>query len=193
MEDYIFLIIAILISLFGALNKKKKAGADSLEDQPPVRSSRTDPFLNFEMADMEEEEQEAAPARKVQEAQAKSDRRVNPFLNFEMMGMEDEEEEYERKRKEEQVRREREIQARQVNEALRAKLQGRRETEKDTIFHPNRFKSTLPDRPKKESLRSQIRVMEEEATVEPQERGSYLEDFSLRKAIIYSTILERKF
>lgn len=193
MEDYIFLIIAILISLFGALNKnKKKAGADALEDQPAARPSRTDPFVNFEMADMEDEEQ--APVRKVQEAPAKSDRRVNPFLNFEMMGMEDEEEEYERKRKEEQARREREIKERGINEATRTSLQNSRERAKDKIFHPTRFQSTLPDRPKKVAIKPQIRLKEEQQAMEEQsDRSSYLEDFSLRKAVIYSIILERKY
>lgn len=193
MEDYIFLIIAVLISIFGALNKnKKKPGAESLEEHPLSRNPHADPFLDFEMADMDEEEQ--AQARKVQEAQAKRDRKVNPFLNFEMMGMEDEEEEYERKRKEEQARREREIQARQVNEATRTRFQSNWEARKAKAYEPTRFRSTLPDRPKRPVTKSQIRLKEEEeALVEQTERSNYLEDFSLRKAVIYSTILERKY
>lgn len=194
MEDYIFLIIAVLISLFGALNKnKKKQGEESQEGQPSPRVSRTDPFLNFEMADMEDEEQ-TAPARKVQEAQAQRDRKVNPFLNIEMMGLEDEEEEYERKRKEEQARRAREIQERGINEATRTTFQRSREGAKDKIFYPTRFRSTLPDRPKKAVIKPQVGIKQEEETpVDQTERGSYLEDFSLRKAVIYSTILERKY
>ena len=193
MEDYIFLIIAILISLFGAFTKnKKKPGAENPEEQTLVRNRRNDPFTDFEMADMEEEEQVDTP--RVRDAQAKRGREGNPFLNFDMMDVEDEEKEYERKLKEEQARRAREIQARQINEALRPSFQSSREARKENVFHPTRFRSTLPDRPKKAVIRPQVSIkVEEEAPVETLERGSYLEDFSLRKAIIYSTILERKY
>lgn len=193
MEDYIFLIIAVLISIFGALNqKRKKNAAEDQEEQPLSRNPHADPFLDFEMADMDEEEQ--VQARKVQEAQAKRDRQANPFLNFEMMGVEDEEEEYERKLKEEQARRAREIKARELNEASRTTFQSNWEVRREKAFQSTRFKSTLPDRPKRAGIKPQITLKEEEETsLEQQERSSYLENFSLRQAVIYSTILERKY
>ncbi|HET6559599.1 MAG TPA: hypothetical protein VFG54_19905 [Prolixibacteraceae bacterium] len=193
MEDYIFLIIAVLISIFGALNQnRKKRLAENQEEQPLSPNPHADPFLDFEMEDLEDEEQ--VPARKVQEAQAKRARKVNPFLNFEMMDVEDEEEEYERKLKEEQARRAREVQARQINEATRTTFQSNWEARKAKAFESTRFRSTLPDRPKRAGMKPQnILKEEEEASVGQTERSSYLEDFSLRKAVIYSTILERKY
>lgn len=192
MEDYIFLIVAILISVFGALNqKRKKDAAEDPEEHPLLRNAHADPFLDFEMADIDDEEQ--AKARRVREAQAKRARDVNPFLNFEMMGMEDEEEEYERKLKEEQARRAREIKAREINEATRTTFQSNWEARRDKAFQATRFKSTLPERPKRESIKAQNLKEEEETLLEQPERSSYLEDFSLRQAVIYSTILERKY
>lgn len=194
MEDYIFLIVAVLLSIFGAINKsKKKAGAEDQEEQLPVRNSKTDPFVDFEMTDMEDEEQEQA--RRVREIQARRDRKVNPFLNFEMMDVEDEEEVYAKRQKEEQERRAKEARIRQMNEAYaNADRHRNRESAKDTVFHPTRFKSTLPDRTKRDIIKPLGSLEEQErAEAELQERSGYLEDFSLRKALIYSTILERKY
>lgn len=194
MEDYIFLIVAILLSIFGAINKnKKKAGAEDQAEQPMPHRSKTDPFENFEMTDLETEEQEQA--RRVRELQARRDGKGNPFLNFEMMDVEDEEEEYARRQKEEQDRRAREARIRQMNEAYASAERHRnRESARDNVYQPTRYKSTLPDRPKKAVIKPQIKLEEQEpADAQTRERGSYLEDFSLRKAVIYSTILERKY
>ena len=196
MEDYIFLIIAIVISIFGALSKtKKRAREENLEEPPMPRNSRTDPFLNFEMMDMDHEEQEQEQARKAKEAQDRRNREVHTFLNVDMMDVEDEEEVHARKVKEEQARRDKEAKARQMNEAF-ARTDRHRigEARKDNVYHPTRFRSTLPDRPKRTVFKPPVKLEEQEIVdVELPERGSYLEDFSIRKAIIYSSILERKY
>ena len=57
-----------------------------------------------------------------------------------------------------------------------------------------KFKSTLPERVKRPSIASVPRQIEEmESLVEEEETSAYLEDFSLRKAVVYSIILEPKY
>lgn len=146
MEDYIFLFIAILLSIFGALNQnKKKKMQENMEQQPQPRNVRSDPFLDFEL-----------------------------------MEVEDEEEAYERK-----VR----------DDAKRAEFQRSVEVQKEKASQQTRFRSTLPDRPKRKVVKPALKVIEtEQPTVSAQEEsGSYLEDFSLRKAVIYSEILQPKY
>jgi len=142
MEDYIFLIIAVVLSIFGALNqnRKKKAEEDVLS-QTEARRSKSDPFLNFELMDVE-----------------------------------DEEEEYERKQKE---------------ATRKAVLKKPLEPNKDTVFHAPKFKSTLPERKIKISLRPKEKpAQEEKINQSANENPSIMEDFSLRKAIIYSEIIK---
>ncbi|MGE5393587.1 MAG: hypothetical protein ACM3P1_02530 [Candidatus Saccharibacteria bacterium] len=145
MEDYIFLFIAILLSIFGALNQNKKKGRqENASDEPRPRDARS-----------------------------------NPFLNFELMDVEDEEEAYERKARDEAKR----------TEFLRSV-----EAEKEKASHQTRFSTTLPDRPKRKVIKPALKVIEtEEPSTSTVESVSYLEDFSLRKAVIYSEILHPKY
>jgi hypothetical protein len=145
MEDYIFLFIAILLSIFGALNQnKKKAAQGNVPEEPRHRTPRTDPFLDFEL-----------------------------------MEVEDEEDAYERK-----VR----------DDAKRADFLRSVEEKKEQASHSTLSKSTLPDRPKKKVIKPALKVIEtEEPAVATTEGGGLLEDFSLRKAVIYSEILKRKY
>jgi len=60
-------------------------------------------------------------------------------------------------------------------------------------FYHQVFKSTLPDRPKHELLKTTWKHKEEDEIIEEEESINYLEDFSLRKAVIYSEIMNRKY
>ena len=57
------------------------------------------------------------------------------------------------------------------------------------------YKSTLPERIKSQSLSSIKRQPEPEEITDADEESAsnYLDDFSLRKAVVYSIIMERKY
>ncbi|HEY3371036.1 MAG TPA: hypothetical protein VGK10_09330 [Prolixibacteraceae bacterium] len=147
MEDYIFLIIAVVISIFAAINKNTK---NKMAQQPVEEANAK--HRNFFMDQLqgedflEEPEEVKAPPKRAQPAPAK--------VNFKSSS----------------------------------------DLQKALAYQLPRFKSTLPDRPKHQTIVSTNRLKkEEEAFVETEETPSYLEDFSLRKAIVYSQILEPKF
>ena len=143
MDDYIFLIIAIALSIFGAINqsKKKKAAENLLEDEvTKPRNFFMDQLLGEDF--LEETEVVRTPPVKVKPAPAKvAIRNNNIGMNYQL----------------------------------------------------ERFKSTLPDRPKRETILTMQRQTEDEEIDGTEETTSYLEDFSLRKAFVYSQILERKY
>ena len=144
MEDYIFLIIAIVLSIFGAINQnRKKKAADNpfIEENDEPRNSFMDQLLDRDFLD----EPVVKKAPKV---------RVNPTL---------------------------------VNVAAKStsEIPGSK-------FYHQAFESTLPDRPKHEVIQTSRKLKEEEEVVEEEESVNYLEDLSLRKAFIYSEILNRK-
>ena len=147
MEDYIFLIVAVALSIYAAINKNKKAKiADSSveEEDEPSRNFFMDQLLGEDF--LEEKKEVKHPLVKVQPAPA----------NF----------------------------------AYKSSI----DTEKGKNFKPAKFKSTLPDRPKHESILTIYRQPEElEEIAGSEETVSYLEDFSLRKAFVYSQIMERKY
>jgi hypothetical protein len=145
MEDYIFLIIAIVLSVFGAINqnKKKKAGdkpfAEEIEEP---RNRFMDQLLGRDFLD-EPLVKKAPPVR------------INPTrVN---------------------------IAAKSTSEIPRSK------------FYHQTFKSTLPDRPKHELVQTSRKQKAEEEMTEVEDSINYLEDFSLRKAFVYSEILNRKY
>jgi hypothetical protein len=145
MEDYIFLIIAIVLSIFGAINqnKKKKAGdkpfAEEIEEP---RNRFMDQLLGRDFLD-EPLVKKAPPVR------------INPTrVN---------------------------IAAKSTSEIPRSK------------FYHQTFKSTLPDRPKHELVQTSRKQKAEEEMTEVEDSINYLEDFSLRKAFVYSEILNRKY
>ncbi|HAH25900.1 MAG TPA: hypothetical protein DCL77_19435 [Prolixibacteraceae bacterium] len=147
MGDYIFLIIAIAISIFAAINKSQKAKLASQQPLKPEAKPRNyfmDQLLGEDF--LEEEQEKKVP--------------VMP--------------------------------AKPLPEKVAFKSSS--DTQKGLNYHLPRFKSTLPDRPKHTTITVAKRQNREVAAIEePEETPSYLEDFSLRKAIIYSQILEQKF
>ncbi|HCY43021.1 MAG TPA: hypothetical protein DHV48_17070 [Prolixibacteraceae bacterium] len=147
MEDYIFLIIAVVISIFAAINKNKKSkiAENELEtDEIKTRNYFMDQLLGEDFL----EETIAEEPRPVKEKQA-------PV----------------------------EIPVRKVSEIQRSQH----------VRQP--FKSTLPERIKRQSLTSIKRQPEPEVVNEAEEESSsnYFDDFSLRKAVVYSIIMERKY
>ena len=147
MEDYIFLIIAIVLSIFGAINQNKKK---KVQDNPfteadeKPRNSFMDQLLG---ADFLNEPQ----VKKVQPVRIKPEKANVPTKStFDTSG-------------------------------------GK--------FYHYEFKSTLPDRPRHEMIKTQWKPKEkeEDEPAEVEESVNYLEDFSLRKAFVYSEIMNRKY
>jgi len=143
MEDYIFLIIAIVLSIFGAINQNKKKKADDnpyTETADGSRNSFMDQLLGRD------------------------------FLDEPVVG-----------------------------KAPPVQVKPTQVTPKNTIdiprgkFYHQKFESTLPDRPKHELVHTSRKQKEEEEIVGDEESINYLEDFSLRKAFVYSEILNRKY
>ena len=145
MEDYIFLIIAIVLSVFGAINQNKKKKADDnpfAEEIEEPRNRFMDQLLGRDFLD-EPVVKKAPPVR------------ITPtHVN---------------------------VAAKSISELPRSK------------FYHQTFKSTLPDRPKHELLKTTWKQKEEEGIGEVEESINYLEDFSLRKAFVYSEIMNRKY
>jgi len=145
MEDYIFLIIAIVLSIFGAINqnKKKKIEVNPFpEAEETPRNSFMDQLLGADFLN-EPEVKKTPPVR------------IKPM---------------------------------KVNVATKSSVEIPREK-----FYHQVFKSTLPDRPKHEVIHTTWKQKEEEEIVEGEEPIGYLEDFTLRKAFIYSEIMNRKY
>jgi hypothetical protein len=147
MDDYIFLIIAVVISIFAAINKSQKEKAarqQPLQEGAKSRNYFMDQLLGEDF--MEDEQEKKVPVKPAKPAPEKI--------------------------------------------AFKSSI----DTQKGLNYHLPRFKSTLPDRPKHTMIASTQRSKREvEPIEEPEETISYLEDFSLRKAIIYSQILEPKY
>lgn len=146
MEDYIFLIIAILLSVFSAIKKKKKAG-EELPVGEQEKSSHNF-FMDQLLGDDFLDEPEVAPVQPV---------KAKPV-----------------------VYREPEVSQRPAFHS--------------GLYHSG-FKSTLPDQKKKayRTISKKIELEETEVTSEWSDEPGILEDFSLRKAFIYSEILQRKY
>ena len=145
MEDYIFLIIAIVLSIFGAINQNKKKKADDnrfAEEIQEPRNRFMDQLLSRDFLD-EPMVTKAPPIR------------VIPT---------------------------------QVNVAAKSKS----EIPRSKFYHQT-FKSTLPERPKHERVQTTWKQKGDDEIVEADESMNYIEDFSLRKAFIYSEILNRKY
>jgi hypothetical protein len=147
MEDYIFLIIAILLSIFGAINKNKKKKAAEMPAETTEEHSGN--YLLDEL--FGDDFMEEKPTPEVKPAPAKQ---ATPEPKI---------------WKEPQI----------VRHA----------------YSHQPFKSTLPARAKRQSI-STTKKPAEEPIIEPDQptlAGNFTEGFSLRKAVIYSTILERKY
>lgn len=145
MEDYIFLIIAVVISIFAAIKKNKKtepiASAVSENEEEP-ENYFMDRLFNVDFPEDEEEQipVKIRPVAKKETLIAPAPMR--PELNYRMP-----------------------------------------------------FKSTLPDRPG-QGIQSSLKketLPDEEMEVETDDYAGYLEDFSLRKAFVYSEIMNPKY
>ena len=146
MDDYIFLIIAIALSIFGAINqsKKKKAMDDPAEQAARPRNSFLDQFLGEDFL--------AEPKVEIQPKVL-----VKPVLKKEPLVMPT-------------------------------------PAAKSGLYHTS-FVSTLPERSKKPLQPSTRKSLVEPAKPDPEEEETpgYLDDFSLRKAFVYSEIMQRKY
>lgn len=145
MDDYIFLIIAVAISIFAAINKSKK---NKMADNPEEERVKPRNFFMDQLLGedfLAEQEEKKTPPVRVKQAPAnvifKSSNDIQKGLNYQLP----------------------------------------------------RFKSTLPNRPKRETISTFQRQKEEEKIIETEETNNYLEDFSLRKAFVYSQIMEPKY
>jgi hypothetical protein len=146
MEDYIFLILAIVLSIFGAITKKNK------KDRENILQEKTEKPGNFFM---------------------------DQFLNDDFTEEDDE------------------LEVQPQIKAVVEKKEAVRSVPQVSVFAQYRpeFKSSLPGRLQK-NIRPGIQKPEVEpegAEDETEEGTGYLEDFSLRKAFVYSEIMNTKY
>lgn len=149
MEDYIFLIVAVALSIYAAINKNKK--------------NKEAPIL------LEEEEE-------LEENNARN------FFMDQLLGEDFLEEPI--------VKKPKPVKIAQI--PAKPEFKSGLDTNNKGLFR-SRFVSTLPERIKRPSVSSMNIQPEEDEDNLMEETGSYLDDFSLRKAVIYSQILERKY
>lgn len=148
MEDYIFLIIAVALSIYSAVTKKKKKeGAVNplIDDPEESKNSFMDRFLEEDFLP-EPPAEVVKPVKLVRPAMERE-----PFLTTELSGS-------------------------------------------GGLFHPG-FKHSLPKR-KETGLKTSVKKAPIEVldtADETDETTGYLEDFSLRKAFVYSEIMTRKY
>ena len=147
MEDYIFLIIAIVLSIFGAINKKKKM----TEKANPLTEKATRP-KNFFLDQLFGENILENPVGEI-----KPPVRVKPVIRTEPV-----------------------VSPRPQSRSGNYRMD---------------FKSTLPEQKKKpiQSLLRKAEVEDIENWTDNSDSPGYLEDFSLRKAFVYSEIMQRKY
>jgi len=145
MDDYIFLIIAIGLSIFGAINQNKKKKA--LDD--PFSEKAAKP-KNFFLDQLLGEDFLAEPVAEIKPMVMRPALKKEPLVSP-------------------------------------------KPAERSGLYHGT-FSSTL-DRSKKPLQPSLRKPMNEvvETENETEDTPDYLEDFSLRKAFVYSEILQRKY
>jgi hypothetical protein len=145
MEDYIFLIIAVVISIFAAIKKNKRKA----ENVTPIPEKEEEPdnFLLDRLfnLDFPLEEEDHIPAKKVVVPEKE------PMVASTPM--------------------------------------------KSQLNYQSPFKSFLPDRSgriTRSSLKKEVELKEEDFE-ETEEQAGYMEDFTLRKAFVYSEIMNPKY
>lgn len=147
MEDYTFLLIAIALSIFGAINqsrKKKAAENPAAEKTERPRNSFMDQFFGESFLDQPK-------------VATTTPRRKEP------------------------------VQAMSASEMSKVSTSG-------GLYHPG-FKRNLTDLQKRnlnQSVKKPV-IVEPEPETDLDDSPSYLEDFSLRKAFVYSEIMTRKY
>jgi len=147
MEDYIFLLIAIVLSIFGAINKKKKI----TEKANPLaeKAQRTKNFFLDQL--LGENFPEDSPEIIKTPVREKPVQKTVPVV-------------------------------------------APRPVAQSGLYHFG-FKSTLPEQKTKpfQRITSKSEVKEPEIESDDSDSPGYLEDFSLRKAFVYSEIMQRKY
>jgi hypothetical protein len=147
MEDYIFLLIAIGLSIFGAINQNKKKKEASLN--PTGKADKPGNFFLDQLlgSDFLSEPKEMEKPVPLMKPALKKETLVNP---------------------------------------MPGKQSG--------LYHTS-FTSTLPDRAKKPLQPTLRKPVDDTMANEPEEEemAGYLEGFSLRKAFVYSEIMQRKY
>jgi len=147
MEDYIFLIIAIVLSIFGAINKKKK-----ITDQANPLAEKAQRTKNFFLDQLLGENfLDASPEIIKPPVREKPVQKTVPVA-------------------------------------------APRPVSQSGLFHQG-FKSTLPEQKIRafQTITPKMEVIESKVELDDSDSIGYLEDFSLRKAFVYSEILQRKY
>jgi hypothetical protein len=146
MEDYIFLILAIAISIFGALKKSRKKATVSAPVVHQEEKEEDKLFGDWFDKDFQEEPELV--------------HKHEPAPVFEYKAP---------------------------------------EVPKSTLYRPGSFHSTIKRNIPSRTFSSiqtsvpKVEIQEEPEEIETEIRDGYLEDFSLRKAVIYSEIMKPKF
>lgn len=147
MEDYIFLLIAIVLSIFGAINKKKKI----TEKASPLdeKAQRTKNFFLDQL--LGENFPDDSPEI------------IKPPV-------------------------------REKPVPKTVSVASPRPVSQSGLYHFG-FKSTLPEQKIKpfQTITSKSEGKESEVELDNTDTSGYLDDFSLRKAFVYSEILQRKY
>lgn len=144
MEDYIFILIAIVLSIFGAINQNKKKRMEQMtDDEPEHGSSFFDEIFDDPMFREEPKPQPVREPIVVKRPPIVPEKKIPaPHLQ---------------------------------RQPLRSTLV--KKTEIGDAIDKNKIASSLT----------------QTETVDQSDRASILSDFSLRKAVIYAEILERKY
>lgn len=147
MEDYIFLIIAVVLSIIAAIKKNKKkeiVELPNVERQGRPRNYFMDQLLGEDFP--EEPDEEIVPSVKEEPVLKKEPLIISPQL-------------------------------------------------RTPVNYKPSFKSSLPVRTDKNIQLSVKKTVDEELEVEDDTTSEpgYLDDFSLRKAVVYSEIMNRKY
>lgn len=143
MEDYVFLIVAVVLAVFGALNQNRKK---KIESDPIVKSGEKSEFHFMDLLDHDFFD-------------APNENRVE--------------------------------QVRTIPGPAKTVKERPDEPSRPKFYHQS-FKSTLPNLPKQKTVPTIKKETESEEVAE-EDYVNYLEDFSLRKAFVYSEILTRKY
>ncbi|HEX7585270.1 MAG TPA: hypothetical protein VF373_11315 [Prolixibacteraceae bacterium] len=147
MKDYYFLLIAVALSIFGAIKQNMK----KVDDKNPLPGKAERPrnfFLDQLLGEgfLDEPKESVAPPK-----------RVNPAPAIPASGI-------------------------------------TKDSNTGELYHPG-FKHTLPDPQKRNVILTVQKPVAKEVgpDLESDDTPSYLEDFSLRKAFVYSEIMARKY
>lgn len=152
MEDYIFILIAVALSVFGAINKKKKEQAKALErdEEHAPKSVFGDLFDDDFFGHTQPATNTVPPPVEKPVAKPKAPKKVKPPVQMETP----------------------------------AKLKYT-PLQRVSLVHSHQ-------RPERKSENLQIEELAEETVPKVKKQHPIMDGFSLRKAVVYSEILQRK-